>query len=192
LQQAEIFQSLRLVGGTSLALQIGHRKSVDIDLFGSLTADLYEIGSVLSEAGDVKVLQQSENIHIYLVNQVKTDIVNYTYPWIDEMLVLDNLRLAGLKDIAAMKMAAISGRGSKKDFVDIHFLLQMMSLKDMLHHYCAKFSDGSLFLVLKSLVYFEDAEEEPMPEMLMPVNWDEVKRSIRNAHTDFMKGSGHA
>ena len=121
-----------------------------------------------------------------LLNGIKTDIVNYSYPWIGELLQKDDLRLAHTKDIAAMKLAAITGRGSKKDFVDLFFLLQTYSLAEMMKMYGEKYTDGSEFMVLKSLVYFEDAEEEEMPEMLMPVSWSAIKKTITQNHKAYI------
>jgi hypothetical protein len=88
--------------------------------------------------------------------------------------------LAAIEDIAAMKLAAITGRGSKKDFIDIYFILQKYGLSDILKFYEDKYSDGSIFLVLRSLAYFDDAEEEPMPKMLVNISWQEVKKTISN------------
>ncbi len=77
-----------------------------------------------------------------------------------------------------MKLAAITGRGTKKDFIDIYFLLKKFTLKKMLSFYNRKYPDGSVFLVLKSLGYFEDAEEEQAPVMLEKAEWNEIKNRI--------------
>ena len=117
----------------------------------------------------------------------KVDFVNYTYPWLDEIKSADDLRLAGLKDIAAMKLAAVPGRGTKKDFIDIYFLLKQFSLKEMLEYYKQKYADGSEFLVLKSLTYFEDAEPEQEPVMLKNISWQAVKDTVLNEHSVYLK-----
>ena len=113
-----LFQQLRLVGGTSLALQIGHRKSIDLDLFGEIDVDVLEINNALAQIAQPTQLNNSKNIHIYLINGIKVDIVNYTYPWLEDVIYKDGLRLASNLDVAAMKLSAITGRGSKKDFID--------------------------------------------------------------------------
>jgi hypothetical protein len=172
------FKDLRLAGGTALALQIGHRKSIDLDFFGQLKIDEYMFSHVLKQFNEVKLLNQTENIKIYLINGIKTDFVNYSYDWIDQPVTDGCLRLAGLMDIAAMKLAAITGRGTKKDFIDIYFLLRNFTLEEMLAFYDRKYPDGSAFLALKSLGYFEDAEAEQNPVMLEGVEWDEVKNRI--------------
>ena len=172
------FTDLRLVGGTSLALQVGHRKSIDIDLFGLLKADEFAISNDLKEFQNVTVVQKTENISIYTIEGIKVDIVNYPYPWLCPLIEHDEIRMAGIEDIAAMKLSAITGRGAKKDFVDIAFLLRQYSLKQMMEFYNKKYFDGSEFLVLKSLTYFEDADYEPDPVMLQTMDWEEIKRFV--------------
>ena len=88
------------------------------------------------------------------------------------------VKLAGLKDIAAMKIAAITNRGTKKDFIDIYFLLNHFSLKEIMDFYLAKYPDSSSFLSYKSLSYFVDADNQVMPKMLIPANWEKVKKRI--------------
>ncbi len=177
---------MRLAGGTSLALQYGHRKSIDIDLFGILPPDTIAINLALSSLGEVKNLQNHQSIKSYLVNGIKVDIVNYPYPWIGPLIIEDDLRLASDKDIAAMELAAITGRGSKKDFVDVYFLLKHYSFTELLDFYKEKYKDGSVFMVLKSLTYFDDAEEDAGPLQLVPVYWDEIKNEIRTQHQTYL------
>jgi len=180
LQKEDRFSDLRLVGGTSLALQIGHRISVDLDLFGELKGDTISLNKKLTALGQTKSIQQTENIHIYSIDNIKVDIVNYPYPWLKPALNIDGITLATIEDIAAMKLAAITGRGSKKDFIDIYFILQKYALHEILKFYEEKYIDGSSFQVLRSLAYFDDAEEEPMPKMLINISWQEVKKTISN------------
>ncbi|RLB99700.1 MAG: hypothetical protein DRH90_19930 [Deltaproteobacteria bacterium] len=172
------FASLRLVGGTALALKIGHRKSVDLDLFGEIDFESVNTTTVFSEFEHVSILKKSKNINIYSIDGIKVDFVNYSYPWLQDQLLIEGIRLAGIKDIAAMKLAAITGRGSKKDFTDIFFLLQKYSLKEMIGFYNEKYFDGSEFLALKSLAYFADAEKDASLEMLIDVSWDKIKNTI--------------
>ena len=181
LSQINIFKDLRLVGGTSLALQIGHRKSVDLDLFGALTADEYAVSKALNKIGTVTILKKTSNISVYLINGIKVDIVNYPYPWLNEVKLIDNLRLADISDIAAMKLSAITGRGTRKDFIDLYFLLRDLSLEEMVRYYNKKYADGSEFMVLKSLTYFSDADSEEDPYMIKPIQWDKVKDTINKA-----------
>lgn len=135
-------------------MQLGHRKSVDLDLFGAIDASSEEIRGALSVSHSITVVKEFRNINIYL--------------------------------IAAMKIAAVVGRGTKKDFIDLFFLLQQYSLQEVLQFYLQKYPDGSLFIALKSLSYFEDAEPDPMPVMLEKVNWEDVKARIKQAVATFV------
>ena len=186
LMNEPVFYGLRLAGGTALALQIGHRRSVDLDLFGSMADDIYTITQKLNEMGKVNLLNQTENIHIYLVNGIKVDMVNYPYSWLEDAITTDGIRLAGIKDIAAMKLAAVTGRGTRKDFIDLYFLLQQYTLREMLSFYEQKYPDGSSFLVLKSLTYFDDANQDQYPQMLQQVNWEVIKKTITSAVDEFL------
>ena len=169
----------RLVGGTSLALQYGHRSSVDLDFFGTLDDDPLSIRECLERIGHVGVLKETKTIRIYDLDKVKIDFVNYSrYQWLAEAITEDGLRLASPQDIAAMKVNAIEGRGTRKDFVDIYFLLQHYSLDDILGFYQEKYPEHSVFRALMSLTYFEDAEKQMMPKMFSKVTWDEMKAYI--------------
>ena len=132
----------------------------------------------MNKIGELKTIHYTDNINVFILNGIKVDIVNYPYPWLNPILKEENLNLADIKDISAMKLAAITGRGSKKDFVDIYFLLKHYSLEQMLGFYKQKYHDGSVFLVLKSLAYYEDADQEPMPKMLEEIKWETVKTEI--------------
>lgn len=181
LQSESLFLGTRLVGGTALALQLGHRSSIDLDLFGSLQVQSEEIRVKLSDAHRLTVLKESDNINIYLIDDVKVDFVNYKYGWIDDAVRDEGISLAGIKDIAAMKIAAIIGRGSKKDFIDLYFLLRFFSLSDILDLYMLKYPDGSVFTAMKSLTYFEDAEPDPMPVMFEGIGWEAMKTTVLEA-----------
>ena len=180
LQAIPALKQTRLVGGTSLALQLGHRKSVDLDLFGYVPASSLEILESIHDGHTLQIIQDSKNIHVFQLDGVKVDIVNYRYGWIDSPINEDGISLATPKDIAAMKIAAIIGRGTKKDFIDLYFLLRCFPLQKILDFYLEKYPDGSLFIALKSLTYFEDAEQDPMPFMLQEVEWPSVKETIKN------------
>jgi len=187
IQQIEEFSNLRLVGGTALALQIGHRKSIDLDFFGIINSDNVEITAELEKIGKINILKTSKNINIYTVDNIKVDFVNYHYNWLEKPNTEDNLLLSGIKDIAAMKLAAITGRGSKKDFIDLFFLLKYFKLEEILDFYKQKFPSGSEFLVIKSLSYFADADKNEQPEMLKPTTWTEVKTFIENILKNYIK-----
>jgi len=100
------------------------------------------------------------------------------YPFISEIKTIDGIKIASIEDIGAMKLSAITGRGSRKDFVDLYFLLQIFTLDELLGFYGKKYRDGSSFLVFKSLTYFDDAEQEPMPHMRVDFDWAKAKKFI--------------
>ncbi len=176
--EQEEFAGFNLVGGTSLALQIGHRVSIDIDLFGKSEIDEYTFLEVLKSFGTVQVLKKSKNILICSVNGVKIDFVNYNYSLLQPIQYIERIRLVSLRDIAAMKLNAIAGGGSKKDFIDLFFLLKHFSLSEMLGFYNEKYKDGSEFMVRKSIGYFEDADREETPIINDDTNWEEIKKFI--------------
>ena len=177
------FKNLRLAGGTSLALQIGHRKSIDLDLFGTFETEPDEILDILNSIGSLTIIRNMRNIHVFMINGIKVDIINYSYPWLHQANKADDLRLASIEDIAAMKLAAIAGRGTRKDFIDIHFLLRQFSLQEMLDLYTAKYADGSVFMILKSLIYFDDADNDPEPFMFETIDWNLIKSELRDEVT---------
>ena len=174
----KLFSDFNLVGGTSLALQMGHRNSIDIDLFGNSEINSELFIEKLSEFGEVKVAQSTKNILITKINDVKVDFVNYKYPLLSDCLFLENIRMLSTKDIAAMKLNAIAGRGSKKDFIDLYFLLNEFSLEEILSFYEKKYHDGSVFMVQKSLTYFDDANSQLQPKMFVDFNWETCKQKI--------------
>jgi predicted nucleotidyltransferase component of viral defense system len=179
LQKTDLLAGTRLVGGTALALQLGHRLSIDLDFFGDVEGDTETIAGRLRDDGfDVKFGSNSKNIHVFQIDGIKSDIVNYRYSWIDHMIEEDGVRMAGMKDIAAMKIAAVTNRGSRKDFVDLYFLLRHFSMNDIMRFYLEKYPDGSEFLAYKSLLYFEDADAQVMPKMIIPLTWEQAKEKI--------------
>jgi hypothetical protein len=174
------FSETRLVGGTALALQLGHRKSIDLDFFGMWDTSL-DLGEVLSRCGSVHVEHTTKIVRTYFVESVKVDIVYYQYQWLKPLILEENIRFASTSDIAAMKLEAVNNRGSKKDFMDVAFLLEHFSLREIMRLYREKYPDSNEYMILRSLVYFDDAELEPMPMMLRPLTWEAAKERICDA-----------
>jgi hypothetical protein len=182
-QALPLLSNTRLVGGTALALQIGHRQSIDLDLFGDWGEG--DLKLALEPCGTVVRTGGTGRLQFYELNQVKVDFVTYGYPWLKDSIIDDGLRLAQLEDIAAMKLEAITNRGSKKGFFDIAFLLEIYSLQEMLSLYQEKYLTGLNLLVLRSLVYFDDAEDDPMPIMLKTMTWESAKERIQQAVREY-------
>ncbi|MCH8518063.1 MAG: nucleotidyl transferase AbiEii/AbiGii toxin family protein [Cyclobacteriaceae bacterium] len=179
IQQKPFAKDTYLVGGTALALQYGHRISVDLDFFGSIKIESSDLIEQLKLMGNLILIKDSPKIKVFSINQIKVDFVDYSFPWLERPIINEGIRLASSKDIAAMKIAAITGRGHKKDFIDLYLLLNHYSLKEMLNFYLNKYQHGSEFLALKSLTYFEDADIQPSPKMLFDWEWDEIKSVIK-------------
>jgi len=183
-----LFAGTRLVGGTALALQFGHRSSIDLDLFGTIEEDTDITTSVLEQIGKTIPGKCTTKVKTYRVCGVKTDFVSYDcYPWIDSPIVEDGLRMASPKDIAAMKVNAIQGRGTRKDFIDMYFLIEHYGLPKVMAFYKEKYPEYSEYRAMLSLTYFDDAEQNPMPQMFVDVSWKEMKRKILKAVEDYNK-----
>lgn len=177
-QEIDYLSNFRLVGGTALALQIGHRISIDLDLFEFSEKEVAPILSHIDSLGKINIINHSSKILTLFVDDIKVDFVSYKYDFLKPIELVDNIRLASIEDIASMKLAAITNRGAKKDFIDLFFLLNTFTLAQMYELYFSKFPDVSNFLVTKSLTFFDDADAEPMPKMLVPISWNEVKAKI--------------
>jgi len=177
MKQAKL-SKYRLVSSTALALQLGHRKSIDIDFFGVDEVSGDEINEILDQYGKVISLSKSKSINIFTLDGIKIDFVKYRYPWIDQCMEEEGIRITSPIDIGAMKINAITGRGSIKDFIDLYYLLKMFSLTELLNFFERKYYDGSVFLAMKSLVYFKDADHQEMPYLFEKIAWSEIKNSI--------------
>jgi len=185
LLNVERFGQFYLAGGTALALQLGHRKSFDLDFFGNTGLTSNDIVEELRTFRNPIEISRSENIVIWSLNGVKVDFIIYKYPNIKDPVYSEGLRMLAIEDIAAMKLDAIKGRGRKRDFYDIYFLLKEFTLKELLSFHQQKFSDNSTFLVVKSLSYFQDAEEDPKVITLnVDPGWEHIKKSITSIITE--------
>ncbi len=179
IQSIKEFENLRLVGGTALALHIGHRHSIDLDLFGKFNLSHNEVKQTIEKEKINLVLNYETNsIYSCICDGIKVDIVNYPIAWFSSPIIEGGIQLASLEDIVAMKLKAVADRGSKKDFIDIYFLLNYFSMEEMLQLFNKKFPEIALFMVVKSLTYFIDAEEQVMPKMFIPTSWEAVKEKL--------------
>jgi predicted nucleotidyltransferase component of viral defense system len=175
LMSVQFLNNFYLVGGTALSLQIDHRKSIDLDFF---SANDFDVQDILEIVNPEIIIQDSERILQLVVQGIRIDFVSLPYSLIDTLVIEDGVRLASIKDIAAMKLKAIAGRGSKKDFYDIYYLLPYFSVKEMILLFKEKYKDHEVFTVYKSLLYFEDADREPEPVLFEKIGWQQVKDKI--------------
>ncbi|RMF96848.1 MAG: hypothetical protein D6734_03155 [Candidatus Schekmanbacteria bacterium] len=169
-----------LAGGTSLAIQIGHRQSIDLDFFSKGSFSVPDIRKELSNLGEYIVVYEDNRTLDIVLDEVKVSFFHYDYDLLYPLIDFENIKLADIRDIAAMKISAISSRGCKKDFIDLFFLLEKYSLEELLSFFEKKYSKTKYnkMHILKSLVFFDDAEEEPMPVMLKSVDWKNIKKKI--------------
>ncbi len=179
LMQKEYLDSFVLVGGTALALQLGNRESIDLDLFSNTDFASNDLLTSLLKDYQIVVNNQLSQTLITTINHVKVDFIKFHYPFIRPFLVIENIRMASLEDIAAMKLDAITGRGSKKDFYDLFFLLQHYSIDELFSFYTEKYPHQTTFHVARSLTYFDDADIQPSPIVFdKTITWETVKKKI--------------
>lgn len=153
-----------LGGGTALALQIGHRDSIDFDFFGPEKIDtkklFVRIKEIFKGHGFLKIQEEGNTLTVLVNSSVKISFFGYPYKLIDKIVEEENIRLASIKDIGCMKLSAITSRASNKDYIDLYYILQKIELRDLLEAAPEKFHDLDRNLILKSLIYFKDVSME--------------------------------
>ncbi|OGK13363.1 hypothetical protein A2859_00865 [Candidatus Roizmanbacteria bacterium RIFCSPHIGHO2_01_FULL_37_16b] len=167
-----------LAGGSALALHFGHRISIDFDFFTPLSFSEKKLAKTLGEIGTFKKSDISKDTLLGLFQNTRFSIFRYDYPLLFPITLFENLNIAHPKDIAAMKLAAIMDRGTKKDFVDLFFLIKKgVALEQSLKYYDKKYQAlaNNIYSLIISLSYFVDAEDTNMPKMIEKISWEEVK-----------------
>jgi hypothetical protein len=180
-----------LAGGTAAALQLGHRISVDLDFFTSEPLDARQLLQRARRVGTFDLQTESQGTLIGTLQGARVSFFNYPYPLLEPTPSLCGVRIASLVDIGLMKLTAASQRGSRKDFVDLFFICrQVKPLSELLALLSEKYQGVKYSLphLLRSLVYFDDAEAEPMPHMLKPMRWAQVKRFFEKEVAVVAKG----
>jgi predicted nucleotidyltransferase component of viral defense system len=179
LSQLDFIEDFYLAGGTALALQYGHRESVDFDFFTQKTFVPEELFGKLSSAVETKRNYKSEGTLGIFIEQVTCSFFKYEYPILHDFITFKNrVKLASVADISAMKVAAISDRGKKRDFIDLYFICQTdCSLKEAIDFYGKKYDvfGSDLYHVYTSLIYFKDTEKDEMPQMFEKTDWEQIK-----------------
>jgi predicted nucleotidyltransferase component of viral defense system len=153
-----------LAGGTALALQIGHRDSMDFDFFSQEhfdTAALYEyVLDVFSEHSVSKIQEEKDTLTVLIDDDVRISFFQYRYTLVEKCIDEPSLRIASIKDIGCMKLSAIVSRATEKDYIDLYYIMQAISLADLLAATSDKMPDLEHMLILKSMLYFEDIPAE--------------------------------
>jgi hypothetical protein len=169
-----------LSGGTALSLQLGHRESEDLDFFDQKPFDPKILQIELEKLGKLVSVELSENTLNSTLDGVKLQFLGYPYPMLEKLSDYHGIQLSSVLDIACTKLQTIGMRGSKKDFMDLDVIFGQYSLAELLKTMPKKYPgvEYSVPHILKSLVYFDDADEEPMPRLHKDIEWDEVKERM--------------
>lgn len=182
-----------MAGGTALALLLGHRRSEDFDWFNAKrVADPLALAGELTQRGvDFTIEQTARGTLHGQVGGVRTSLLEYRYPLLAPSILWPDFSclLLSLDDIAAMKLSAIVQRGSRKDFVDLYALLEEhQTLPELFELYRKKYDVPDIAPLLTAVAYFDDAEQEPMPQMLWPVSWSQSRERITSAVRELANG----
>lgn len=181
LNEAGLLRSVYLVGGVAVALHLGHRRSVDLDLFSRTpTLDLDALGKEAVRSLDATTVARSDAALALLIGRVPVDVVRYPFRRLERLTAgPEGVEVAGLRDLAAMKIAAIARRGIRRDFWDLHEILTRTrrTFGASLDDYRRKFgrAESDLYHVLRGMSWFEDAEADRSPPGLTAAHWREIR-----------------
>jgi len=190
LQHKEYLKGFYLVGVTALTLRIGHRESVDIDLFSDSNFDSVQLLENLSADYPFKLFFSANNTIKGSIGTVQLDILAHRYPFVYEPQIIENIGMLSVQDIIAMKLNAIAVSGQRvKDFIDIYYLLEVYSMEEMIAFYKKKYFQYNEVNVLKSLTWFDDVDLSDWPILLKApkLKWRAVKKRISEATIIYLK-----
>lgn len=181
-----------LAGGTGLALQLGHRDSIDFDFFkeGDFdTTELLKKIESLFASHKISITQEEKNtVSLIIDESIRASFFGVNQKIIKPFVETEYFPIASIQDAACMKLSAIVGRSLEKDYVDIYFILQKLSLRELLELCVQKYPNLDAALILKSLVYFGDIHEEPILfKENHDVSFETVKRSLEKVVVDYFK-----
>lgn len=190
LQSRDYLKGFNLVGGTALALYLGHRRS--IDLFSNFDFDVATTIELIQQDFSLQIYQTARNTIKGSIENINVDIIAHKYPLLNKPTEIDGIRLLSEPDIIAMKLNAISVSGQRsKDFIDIFFVMEndRYLIADMLKFYQTKYNQSGEMHVLKSLIYFDDVDLSDWPVLLKKpgLKWSEVCTKINRKVLLFMK-----
>jgi hypothetical protein len=178
LTKEDLLENFYLAGGTGVALQLKHRVSLDLDFFTEKDIDTKTLIQKIKTRGKFSIERETENTLIGIFNGIRVSFLKYDYPLLFDLKQIKGIKIADFRDIGCMKIDAVSSRGTKRDFVDLFFICrEVISLKNLLSLFKKKYKsvNYNMLHILKSLAYFEDAENNPMPKMILTTSWQEVK-----------------
>ncbi|MCK5460326.1 nucleotidyl transferase AbiEii/AbiGii toxin family protein [Candidatus Parcubacteria bacterium] len=183
-----------LAGGTALALQIGHRTSVDFDFYTLKKIKKGELKQIFkADLKDykLKVVRDIDNTFEISINNIYLSCFYYPYELIKKEIIAEGVKMASIEDIAAMKIVAISQRGKKRDFIDIYYLIKLFGLSRILTLTKKKYSEFDIYNGLRGLLYFQDADNDSEISRIKifdkNLKWRNVKEFIKKEVFDFQK-----
>ncbi len=176
-----------LAGGTALALQIGHRISTDLDWFSTtrtlLAPEREAVRVALQTSGSFEVISEQDGLLFTKLYDTDVSFIHQHHPLLEPTVSYQGVPLASPTDVGLMKLAAVNSRGTRRDFIDLYCLREIVALDHLFELVEVKYADRPNFLAVavRALAYFEDAEQQPMPRMLMPVDWADVRSYCETA-----------
>lgn len=181
LMQDDLLKDFFLVGGTALALQMGHRISIDIDLFSKNSFDKDILLPELEKAYGFKLDYENTNTLKGSIEGIKVDLITHNYPLVKPLIQRGDIRMASAEDIAAMKLNVIAGTGTRlKDFIDIAYLSSTLTLTDMINAYEEKYSSRNPTMVVKALDYHQDINfNEPIEMLSDKYLWKNIEARLK-------------
>lgn len=182
-------KSFGLGGGTSLALRMKHRLSIDLDFFTNTNFNTRNVFQIITKKfPSAELLFEQNQTMMFSINDVKVDFILYPFAWTQPYDVIDGTRLLSVEDIIPMKLQAASNRNSKKDYWDIAALLEKYSLDTMLKIFSAKFPQIDIGFIIHSLTDFEKADTELDPDTNTGISWNEIKKKLIIAVKQYTDG----
>jgi len=176
--------AFNLVGGTALSLQLGHRKSVDLDLFRTTEFDSGQIAGHLKQHYKAEIVRQNRNGVFGHIEKVKFDMLTDPTPLIDKLQIVEGIRMLSIRDIGAMKMNAIYDDGGRlKDFADMYALLEKHPFNTYLDYALQKFPEINPAMLRKSLLYHADVDLKSKVEYIgKAVEWTAITDRLKEAY----------
>jgi len=182
----EITKYYYLAGGTALALHLGHRYSNDFDFFSNKAFNNEQLKQSLRNLGTFKLFQDAKGTLECVIQNTRFTFLFYSFPLLDECISFQNIQLTTIRDLAVMKLSALSSRGSRKDFVDLYFIHHTIAWENIVEDFMLKYkgSGYNLYHIIKSLTYFSDALTEPMPKMIQNCDWGELESEFKKVQKE--------
>lgn len=187
LRRQTFINDFYLAGGTALALQLGHRVSTDLDWFSTsrllLTPEREAINRILNTSAQFVIISEQDGMLFTRLLETDVSFIHQQHPLLEPTVDYHGIPLASPTDIGLMKLAAVNSRGSRRDFIDLYCLRDIVSLDRLFELTSTKYADRPSFLsiAVRALAYFDDAEQQPMPRLFVKVQWPDVRRYCESA-----------